>query len=125
MQSDTHSVVLTLQGSHVPSFKNSKFLTRGRLMTSPKNQAWMKAAIDSFASQLLYSFPMSASETVTAQKLRSWIASSLPVNDSCRYLTGCSWNFCKYPKGLEGAQVTITPVEVEQLRQKQKRLDND
>ncbi len=101
-------LVLRTQGSHVPSFKNSKMIARGKLITDPKKQKWMEECIRSFMSQLLYSFPMNVNETGTGPKLRSWIASSTPENDSCRYLTACSWNFCKYPKGLEGAEVVIT-----------------
>lgn len=112
MQPNTPFVVLRVQGiGHVPSFKNNKLLTRGKLITNPKRQKWMEQCVASFMRQLLYSFPMSASETVTAQKVRSWIASSTPENDSCKCLIQCSWRFCKYPKGLEGAEITLVPLD--------------
>ncbi len=103
------------RGSHVPSFKNSKLLTRGKLVTSPRNQKWMKECIKSFESQLLCSFRTIESETVTAQNLRSWIASCVPENDSCRYLTACSWNFIEVSKGQEGANVDINPEEAPKM----------
>lgn len=101
------SVLLQTRGSHVPSFKNSKLLTKGRLITNPRNQKWMEECIQVFSSQLICSCPMSENETVTAQKLRSWIASSTPENDSCRYLIACSWRFTKVSKGQEGVNVRI------------------
>lgn len=101
-------ILISIQGiGHVPSFKNSKLLTRGKLITDPKKQEWMKAAQDRIASELLFAYPTSEHETVTAAKLRSWIASSLPADDSCRYLIACSWSFMNVPKGKEGALIQI------------------
>lgn len=91
-----------------PAFKNSKMLTRGKLRTNPKNQAWMKAAQALIESQLLFKYPTAANETVTAANLRSWIASATPENDSCNYLTACSWRFMRVPKKQDGALILIT-----------------
>ncbi len=103
-------VYLRLRGSYVPSFKNKKRIVGNQLITSPKVQEWMKDAIDSFTSQLLSQCPTTENETVTAEKLRSWIASSVPVNDSCRYLIGCSWRFMKVPEGEQGALIRIEKI---------------
>lgn len=101
-------VLLMLQGiGHVPSFKNTKMLTRGKLITSPQKQRWMRKAQVIIESQLLSAYPTAEKGTVTAEKLRSWIASSVPANDSCRYLTACSWRFTSAPKGREAALILI------------------
>jgi hypothetical protein len=94
-----------------PSFKNSKMLTRGKLITDPKKQRWMQAAQALIESQLLFKCPTDESGTVTAAKLRSWIASATPENDSCAYLTECSWRFMKVPKKQEGAILLVTKTE--------------
>lgn len=104
-------VYLRLRGSYVPAFKNKKRIHEGKLITRPDVQEWMKAAIDSFASQLLSQCPTNGNETVTAQSLRSWIASSVPVNDSCRYLIACSWRFMKVQEGEQGAVIRIERVK--------------
>lgn len=91
----------------VPSFKNSKMLTRGRLITDPKKQQWMTRAQASLELQLLSAYPTGDSGTATAEKLRSWIRSATPENDSCRYLTRCCWSFITVPKDDEGADIEI------------------
>lgn len=108
VQTCSSLVLLMLQGiGHVPSFKNTKMLTKGKLITSPKKQEWMRKAQAIIESQLLSAYPTTASGTATAAKLRSWIASSVPENDSCKCLTACSWRFTNAPKGREGALILI------------------
>lgn len=105
------TVLIVLRGiGPPPSFKNSKMLTRGKLITHPRNQKWMKAAQDIIASQLLSKYPTGENETVTAASLRSWIASSLPEDDSCRYLTECSCRFMSVPKKQEGALIIVEQI---------------
>lgn len=98
-------------GSHVPSFKNKKMLAHGKLITDPKKQKWMEECTRSFMSQLLFLYPITENETATVERLRSWIASSTPETDSCRYLTACSWRFTKTVAGLEHASIEITRVK--------------
>lgn len=106
------SLLLVVKGiGPPPAFKNTKMLTRGRLITDPKKQKWMKAAQASLESQLLFKYPTEGSETVTAAKLRSWIASVAPRKDSNRYLIACSWRFMRVPKKLEGAVLLIEKLE--------------
>lgn len=93
-----------------PSFKNGKMLTRGKLITAPQKQRWMAAAQSIIESQLLSKYPTSERGMVTAAKLRSWIAWSTPGDDSCRYLTQCSWRFMQVQKNLEGAALVIERV---------------
>lgn len=91
-----------------PAFKNGKMLTRGKLITHPQKQEWMRAAERIIASQLLSKYPRAEGETVTAQKLRSWIAYATPKTDSCEHLIACSWRFMKLPAGSpEGALILI------------------
>lgn len=111
-QTCLHAVVLRIKGiGPVPAFKNSKMLTKGKLITNPRKQKWMKQAEDIIASGLLSSFRTSANEMVTAARLRSWIASSIPANDSCRYLIACSWRFTKRPDAEPGALITIEKLD--------------
>ena len=95
---------LRVQGlGHVPAFKNNKVL----FLTNPKRRDWMDQCQAAFESQLLYSYPTTDGETVTAQSLRCWIASVLPEDDCRQCLTGCSWNCFEVPKKQEGALITI------------------
>jgi hypothetical protein len=106
-------IALKIQGlGHVPSFKNSKMIARGKLITDPKKQAWMEQCISLMAAQLSSSCPMSETGTLTAQSLRSWIATSLPLDDSCKWIESISVIWLNVPKGKEGAQIMIAPSEI-------------
>lgn len=109
--SDETGLTLRIRGlGHVPAFKNHKMLTRGKLRTDPRKQKWMRAAEDCLAAELLSQYPTSDGETVTAANLRYWIQSSVPADDSCHYLTTCSWRFTSVPKGSEGANIEINRI---------------
>lgn len=106
------TVLLVIRGIGTPpAFKNSKMLTKGKLITHPRKQKWMKAAEDIIECQLLFKFQTSGTETEMAQALRCSIASSMPADDSCHYLTECSWRFMRVPKKQEGALIIIERLE--------------
>lgn len=98
-------VRLRIRGFHIPSFKNGKVL----FVTNPRNRALMKRIQDDFEQQLICSYPTVEGEMVTVEKLRSWIATSGPEDDSCHYLIACSWSFTTVSKGQEGANLEFAP----------------
>lgn len=96
-----------VQGFHIPSFKNGKVL----FVTNPRNRELMRRIQESFEDTLLSWYPTVEGETVTGPRLRSWIAGCGPEDDSCHFLTGCSWNFTFVSKGQEGAELDFDPSE--------------
>lgn len=101
-------VVLHVRGmGPVPAKKNSKMLTRGRLITKPEYQEWISRCVQSFESQLTCSTLTNAVETETEPQRRSRIASSLPADDCW---TEMEWGHIRGSlchKGQEGAVITI------------------
>jgi hypothetical protein len=99
---------LKIEGlGHVPSFKNSKMIARGRLITNPKRQEWMNRCIQSFESQLRSRFLTVVAETSTETSRPSWIASVVPLDDSMRFVSQIQITYHTVPKGKEGAIVEI------------------
>jgi hypothetical protein len=90
-----------------PSFKNNKMIARGRLITNPKRQKWMEHCIQLIESQLLFAMQTGASETLTAQRVRSWIASNMPASDSRQWVPELHVTSVDCAKGEEGATITI------------------
>ena len=102
-------IKLKIRGiGHVPSFKNSKMIAHGRLITDPKKQDWMEQCVALMIAQLSSMCPTTETGTLTAQSLRSWIATSLPLDDSCKWIESVSVIWLKVPKGKEGASVMLT-----------------
>lgn len=95
---------------HVPSFKNNKMLTRGRLITDPKKQKWMEKAAASIASQLNSLCPTAEPGTPTELSVRCWIVSSLPLDDSLEWIGVPCGSWQRVKKGAEGAELTIEPL---------------
>jgi len=91
----------------VPAMKNNKMIARGRLITNPKRQKWMEKCIEAFASQLLFGIPIKENETLTAQRVRSWIASNMPAKDSRQWIPQLYVEAVDCAKGEEGATITI------------------
>lgn len=108
--SNDPAIRLEVRGSHVPSFKNGKMLCRGRLITHPEKQKWMEATAKSLESQLRSLYQTSATEMATGQSLRSWILTSLPLDDSLKWIGLPSGDWRKVKKGDEGAILEITPL---------------
>lgn len=104
-------IQLKVQGlGHVPSFKNSKMLTRGKLITDPKKQQFMDRVIRSFASQLFSLSQTIGPGTPTGHSPRCLIASSLPEDDSVKFISEETVSVQFVEKGMEGAIVKIEEV---------------
>ncbi len=92
---------------HVPSFKNGKLLTRGRLITHPAKQKWMKKAARSIESQLRSALQITETGTLTEPTQRSLILTSLLLEDSLAWIGAPCGRWLKVKKGEEGADITI------------------
>lgn len=104
-------IKLNVKGlGHVPSFKNKKMLTRGRLITNPENQKWMSACEAAFVSQLLSEYQTKETGMPMVRSLRSWIACVMPLNDSVRSVRKVTIEVEDVAPGEEGATI-----EIEQL----------
>lgn len=102
-------IVLRVRGQgHVPSFKNSKMLCRGRLITDPKKREWMDAATASLVFQLYSASVTHAPETGTERCLRSLIASATQFDDSIQWIPEIHVRAVRCAKGDEGAEIAIT-----------------
>lgn len=99
--------------NHVPSFKNTKSIYRNKqtgkpfIATKKERKIWMQNAIRVIESQLLCAFATHGIETSTAPHLRSWIASSLPLDDSIQWVSELNVKGCNVEPGQEGAQIII------------------
>jgi hypothetical protein len=91
----------------VPAMKNNKMITRGKLITNPKRQKWMEHCIQLIESQLLFAMQTDASGTLTAQQVRSWIASNMPASDSRQWVPKLNVDSSDCDKGEEGATIEI------------------
>lgn len=103
-------IILVVKGlGHVPSKKNNKMLTRGRLITKPEYQKWIEWCILDFVSQLS---SMSQTEEGamlmerSRQSLMCWLKH---YDDSLDWV--CEMNVKAHPrivaKGTEGAIVIL------------------
>lgn len=109
-------VRLVLRGQgHVPSFKNGKMIlwSQRRTMTKPEVQKWMTRAVESFASQLRCALATNATGTTTAPIPLSLIASSLPLDDSRKWIPEHCVKTQLVARGEEGADILIERVRVE------------
>ena len=109
-KSRPNSTVLHFRGENVVSFKNSKLMARGRLITDPRKQKQMERIAQDFASQLLSLYQTSGGETGTGCSLQSWIASVMPWDDCRQAVPEISVSFREVAKGDEGCDVEITPL---------------
>jgi hypothetical protein len=104
------SIQIRVYTLNIPSFKNSKMLTQRRLITKPENQRKMLAIIQSIKSQLLCFFQTHVGETLMVQPLRSWIVSSLPLDDSRQWVPELCVKGVDCDKGEEGCEIVIEPL---------------
>lgn len=105
------SISLSVKGiGHVPSFKNSKMLTRGKLITDPKKQKWMAKCTKDIESQLRCWFLITEIGTATECTLRYRTVSSLPLDDCLDWIGSHSVSWRKVNKGEEGAIVEIEAI---------------
>lgn len=93
-----------------PSFKNSKMIARGRLITDPKKQDWMDKAAASIESQLISLYRIAEAETPTGQSLQSWIQSCMPLDDDLVWIGVPSGTWRRVKPGEEGFEITIEKV---------------
>jgi hypothetical protein len=104
------SIKLTVTGKgHVPSFKNSKMLTRGRLITKPEFQEWMQGCVVDFESQLRSVYQTTETEMPMVRSLRCWIACVVPLKDSVRHIVDERILVELVAPGEEGATIVIEP----------------
>ena len=102
---------LSIQGiGHVPSMKNSRVKAPNGIFTKPTYRKWMQACDASFALQLHCEFRMRENATPTGRSRQSWIASSLPLDDSVREIVEIHIKVEKVEPGQEGADILIEPV---------------
>ena len=104
----THLVIQGL--GHVGNFKNCKACWRNMLVTVPRAKKQMNQLVVDFASQLTSLYRTSVSETQTGQSIQSWIASSVPLDDSVREIDELVVRVRRVPKGNEGTIVKIEEV---------------
>jgi hypothetical protein len=104
-------IKLSVRGlGHVPSFKNSKQWTGRKLITKPERQKWMAQCIRSFESQLRSTFLTGEKGMQTGLNRQSWIALSLPLDDSVSWIPEISVRVVRVPAGDEGADILIERV---------------
>jgi hypothetical protein len=94
----------------VPAFKNSKMLTRGRIIAKPEFQVWMQRAIRSLEFQLRSVIPTTGVGTLTEQEALCLIVSLLPDDDSRQWIPELSIKAVSCDKGNDGATIEITPI---------------
>ncbi len=92
---------------HIVSFKNSKMIARGRLMTSPIKQKAMDSYTRAIESELCSAFRTTAGETQMGHSLAYWIRSYVPQDDSVQWVPQISIEVLRVGKGEEGADITI------------------
>lgn len=80
-------------------------------MTVPRAKKQMNQLVEDFASQLTSLYRTSVSETQTGQSIQSWIASSVPLDDSVREIDELVVRVRRVPKGNEGTIVKIEEVK--------------
>lgn len=117
MNSETLSnetLVLRLETNHVPpSFKNSKMITRGKLITHPRKQKVMDAIIRDFESQLSCAIQMAESGTSMVDAQHCLIALSKvcdQFDDSVQWIPDIRIIGLHVKKGFEGATVSIEQI---------------
>jgi hypothetical protein len=98
---------------HVISFKNKKraILDRHtgkmRTMTEAKAQEWMKRCVQAFESQLICAYQTTEGAMPMARSRRSWIAWSVPQDDSVTWIPEEMIRVVRVAKGEEGADILI------------------
>lgn len=87
--------------------KNSKMITRGRLITKPETQKWMQQCETAFELQLRSLYQTTVDAMLTAHKLRFWIQSVMFLDDSVKWIPEINMAVKFVPKGQEGAEIII------------------
>lgn len=90
--------------------KNNKLLTRGRLITKPAYQGWIKRCIHGFECQLRFLFRTTAEGTQTEHSRLYWIPLFAHFDDSVEWIEEINVKVIRVPKGGEGAIVIVEQV---------------
>lgn len=102
------SLTLSIRGcGPITSFKNTKMLSRGRLITAPEKQKKMESYTLAIESQLHSAFQTIGGETLTGHSLASWIRSSVPLDDSIQWVPEIHIRAERVARGEEGADILI------------------
>lgn len=81
------------------------------LITDPKKQKLMKLYMQSIESALCSAYQIIEGEMQTGQSLQSWIASSLPLDDSLDWIPESDgYRTIRVPKGEEGMDIIIEQI---------------
>lgn len=103
--------MLRIKGFHIPSKKNSKLITRGRLITKPEYQKLLKLMEDSIESQLHAASLTADDGTWTEQQRLAWILSSMCADDCWTVIPELAVKGVQVPPGEEGCWITIERIE--------------
>jgi hypothetical protein len=87
--------------------KNSKVKAPNGIFTKPTYARWMRACTDSFALQLLCAFRTIENATPTGRSRPSWIALSMPLDDSVGEIVEERIRVEFVEPGQEGAEILI------------------
>ena len=112
MNSSSEITLVIRKHGHVRSLKNSKEIYQKKdgtrfVAANPKTKEQMSQIIQDLALQLLSEYRTAVSGMETAPSLQSWIASSLPSDDSRKWIIECSWKWEEVEKGEEGAVIRL------------------
>jgi len=103
-------VTLRFRGTHLPSFKNSKLLTRGKLITKPEYQKVMKEIIRAFESGLRSATQTSADATWMVDSPAPWIVSLRHLrsfDDNRFWINSISVDCIEVEKSEEGCDLNL------------------
>ena len=77
------------------------------MITVPRAKNQMQSIEKDFVSQLTSLYQTTEDETQTGQSIQSWIASSMPLDDSVREIAEIVVRVKRAPKGNEGAIIKL------------------
>jgi len=101
-------IVLQIRGcGNIVSFKNSKMIARGRLITDPEKQKRMESYTQAIVSQLSSEFQTIGAGISTECSLPSWIASCMPLDDSRHWVPSIGVVSMEVQEGEEGCDIII------------------
>lgn len=116
-KSSPTSVKLVISGvGHIPTFKNGKRVrvdwenAKVHQFTRKDIASTMDAIIQSIASQLYSASPTNEYGMATVPLLRSWIVSSLPLDDCTKWVRHESFDVQDVAPGEEGADIIIEKI---------------